>query len=86
MSDRVSPESDEFPANRPCAACGKNPAEGFASVWTAVEGEKWYCHGGDWGEGLPTFTCYQAQSLGDVSDIPVVTFDLTLPSGITEQS
>lgn len=38
----------------PCAACGKNPAAGFASLNTR-EGERWYCHGDS--TGSPT--CYE---------------------------
>lgn len=37
-------------------AIGKNPAEGFASIWTATTGERWYCHGDD--DESPT--CYEA--------------------------
>lgn len=41
--------SDYQPASTPgpCARCGQDPAEGFASIWTAATGERWYCHGDD---------------------------------------
>lgn len=42
-------------SDRPCFRCGKNPAEGFASVWTAATGERWYCHGDD-----DDPSCYEA--------------------------
>lgn len=33
----------ELHGNGPCAACGKNPAEGYASIY--LDGvERWYCH------------------------------------------
>lgn len=38
-----------------CAECGKDPATGFASVWTVSSGEVWLCHGDDDEEP----TCYQ---------------------------
>lgn len=30
-------------AERICALCGQE-ARGFASVWTAETGQRWYCH------------------------------------------
>jgi hypothetical protein len=41
---------------RKCHYCGKEPADGFASVWSAATGERWYCHGDDTDEPL---TCYE---------------------------
>lgn len=38
-----------------CGECGRNPATGFASTWTAAQGEIWLCHGDDDTEP----TCYQ---------------------------
>jgi hypothetical protein len=31
---------------RKCAVCGKDPAEGFASIWWGGK-EIWYCHPDD---------------------------------------
>ena len=42
-------------AGGPCYICGKNPATGYASSWTAKDGERWYCHGDD----DETPTCYE---------------------------
>lgn len=42
-------------ARGPCVKCGRNPAAGYASVWTAATGEQWYCHGDDDEEA----TCYE---------------------------
>lgn len=39
---------------RICYRCGR-PATGYASVWTATEGERFYCHGDD----DETPTCYE---------------------------
>lgn len=36
--------------------CGKNPAEGYASIYKDGV-EKWYCHGDD------DFTCYERKSI-----------------------
>lgn len=47
----------EKDGGRPCHRCGKDPADGYASVWTAAEGERWYCHGDD-DEGA---SCYERQ-------------------------
>lgn len=55
LRDRT-PEGSGLPADRPCYRCGKNPAEGFASIWTQATGERWYCHGDD--DESPT--CYEA--------------------------
>ncbi len=41
---------------RRCAACGKDPADGYASVWQGGQ-EHWYCHA-DEGE-----SCYVAVAL-----------------------
>lgn len=48
---------DEFEVTGPgpCARCGKDPAEGFASTWNATDGEQWLCHGDD--DESPT--CYE---------------------------
>lgn len=50
--------ADEIPEDRPCFNCGKNPAEGFSSVWNAKDGERWFCHGDDTSAGYPT--CYES--------------------------
>lgn len=42
-------------SKRKCYRCGKDPAEGFASIWTAATGKLWYCHGDD--DESPT--CYE---------------------------
>ncbi|WP_155992099.1 hypothetical protein [Nocardioides sp. URHA0032] len=52
---------------RPCYLCGKSPAEGFASIWTAATGERWYCHGDN-----DELSCYEATSI-----------DPTLPDGLS---
>lgn len=39
---------------RICYIC-KKPAAGYASIWTAKDGERWYCHGDD--DEYPT--CYE---------------------------
>ena len=57
-----------LPENRPCYRCGKNPAEGFASVWTAATGERWYCHGDD--DESPT--CYEsAPQMPDAAEVGI---------------
>lgn len=39
----------------PCARCGRTPATGYASYWSAKTGELWLCHGDD--DESPT--CYE---------------------------
>lgn len=39
---------------RTCHICG-NEATGYASIWTAKTGTRWYCHGDD----DETPTCYE---------------------------
>jgi hypothetical protein len=51
----------ELTAPGPCAACGKNPAVGFASI----NGE-WYCHG-DW---EPDPTCYMRGKRPNPEGVP----------------
>lgn len=31
----------------PCAACGHDPACGYASTWNERDGERWFCHDDD---------------------------------------
>lgn len=31
----------------PCVSCGHDPACGFASIWNAESGERWFCHDDD---------------------------------------
>lgn len=50
----MSPQ-DELHAPGPCSLCGKDPATGYASEWSAATGERWYCHGDD--DQAPT--CYE---------------------------
>lgn len=57
----------ESDAGRPCYRCGKDPAEGYASVWTAVEGERWYCHGDD-----DDVTCYMRTQMSDAGSLSEV--------------
>ena len=45
-------------SKRKCARCGKDPADGFASIYQDGE-EQWFCHD-DEGE-----SCYIAESLDD---------------------
>lgn len=51
-------DDEMFPEPGPCYRCGKNPAEGYASIWTPEHGQRWFCHGDD--DDDPT--CYMAAS------------------------
>lgn len=57
-------------SDRTCARCGKSPADGFASIWTAETGERWYCHGDD---GL---SCYVATEADLTTPVAYGVFDL----------
>lgn len=45
-------------AKGPCGMCHRDPAAGFASMWTPEGGEVWLCHGDD----DPSPTCYESVS------------------------
>lgn len=78
-----STEKAQKPESRPCYLCGKNPAEGFASVWTRDGGERRFCHGDE-----QELSCYEAQSI-DPTDLAWATrtiFDLRTPPGSEGQS
>lgn len=53
-------------SKRKCIRCGKDPAEGFASIWTAEKGEQFYCHGDD------AVSCYERAGYDAVMSQPVV--------------
>lgn len=42
---------------RKCYLCGKDPAEGYASISRGGE-EKWYCHGDD-----DDLSCYERRGI-----------------------
>lgn len=43
-------------SKRKCVVCGKDPADGYANVWSAATGKtQWFCHGDD-----DEVTCYMA--------------------------
>jgi hypothetical protein len=44
-------------SKRKCGRCGKDPAEGFASIWSIDTGEVYYCHGDD-----EETSCYEESS------------------------
>lgn len=60
-------------AERICFRCG-NPATGYASVWTAEHGERWYCHGDEDAEP----TCYEQGQRAPESSCEHVEFPLSL--------
>lgn len=41
----------------PCAVCGRDPARGFASMWTRDTGEQVYCH--DSTDDQDEASCYE---------------------------
>ena len=51
-------------SKRKCVACGKDPAEGFASIWTQATGERFFCHGDD-----DDVSCYMTASWAESSRI-----------------
>lgn len=46
-SDLTPPTTPPPNSPRRCGRCGKDLAEGFASVWTRDTGEVFYCRGDD---------------------------------------
>lgn len=78
MTDHTA-EKDGTPG--PCYICKRDPAAGFASMWTEVEGERWYCHGDDDEDAA---TCYErgswarseANATHDIATGNVVRFDI----------
>lgn len=44
ISEEHENKCEVLEAPGPCAACGKDPAEGYASRWTAETGTQWLCH------------------------------------------
>jgi hypothetical protein len=75
MTDPQNAEIEGIPEDRPCYRCGKNPAEGFASVWTAKDGERWYCHGDD--DEDPT--CYMTAQEASPDAVGFAVLDLSNP-------
>lgn len=64
----------------PCYRCGRTPAAGFASIWTAAEGERWYCHGDD--DEWPT--CYEGANVIDPDAFGAAGYLLLPPSPASE--
>lgn len=58
-------------SKRKCYLCGKDPAEGFASIWTRETGERFYCHGDE-----QELSCYEATSIEPFD--PMATFTISL--------
>lgn len=45
-----------------CNGCGKDPAEGLATIWSEKDGTLRYCHGDETDES--GWTCYEKAVLG----------------------
>jgi hypothetical protein len=57
-------------SKRKCGLCGRDPAEGHASV-TVGDKETWYCHGDD----DASLTCYERAQLGNAGAFTVAPED-----------